>query len=111
MSDAEDLIALAAMFPVLRPRIAEVMAEPILRVQAFADLMAGRITQKQYDLLRAGWDAKDLARRLELYGEVGPWQIDCQDCGRSFESEDLPQLYAQCSDFGEECDEDDEDED
>lgn len=116
-TQVDDLIGYANMIKERQPALAGKVDATIRRVigemetifQPYSDLADGKITTDEFFAQIAAREAADIERREEEYGNEGPWEVVCVDCGEMFESDELPSMHPQHTDIGIDCQEDDDD--
>lgn len=106
----EELDALASVFPELRPQLekqlAQQMVEALAPLTELVDVLEGRLTREEYERREAERQKVDIGRRQSRFGEPGPdgtYDVVCEECGADLQMHELPNLYPECEDIGEEC--------
>jgi hypothetical protein len=115
--DAGDLAMMAERFPDLAPQIAEMMQKAVEPLEKLRAWCAGEISDEEYTAYRTAYEAEDRAKREAKYGPGPVYEVECGNCGESYEwdrrdEDDLPPpVYFECEDMGaDSCTEQDEEE-
>lgn len=118
MEGASDMAMMAEQFPELAPKIAEMMAKAVEPLEKLRAYCAGEITDEEYTAYKTAHDAEDKVKREDRYGPGPVYEVECGNCGLSYEwdprdEDDFPPpLYFECEDMGADpCTRQDEEED
>lgn len=101
-----DLAAVAEAFPGLAPMIQEQMNHAVAPVSELMAFLDGEMSRDEYLARSARREQENLTKREATYGEPdeqGLWHVSCQECHRDFSMDELPSMYPECDDIGEEC--------